>query len=82
MENWRKGSSKGEQSQSGAFFRMSYRKSPDLARRVLAEVHSMVKEGRIKFNPGSAFVDLWSRWGGGKVSGEKLPANQRARAAR
>lgn len=69
MESWKKGSSKGELSGSGAWWRMSYRCQPDLMRRILAEVSAMIKESKIKFNPGSTAVDLFKRWGG--VQGQR-----------
>ena len=49
LENW------------GGWWRNRFRESPDKARRVLAEIHSMVKERRIQTNPGAAATDLWSR---------------------
>ena len=45
----------------GGWWRNRYREDPDKARRVLAELASMIKEGRIKRNPGAAGLDLWSR---------------------
>ena len=49
LENW------------GGWWRNRFREKPDKARRVLAEIKSMVKEHRILTDPGSAATDLWSR---------------------
>ena len=49
MENW------------GGWWRNRYREDPEKARRVLAEVRSMIRERRIHTNPGAAGKDLWSR---------------------
>jgi hypothetical protein len=68
IESWKPGASKPELTGSGAWWRLIYRKDRSLARSVLNEIRCMVREGKIKFNPGSAAVDLWIRWGGGKVS--------------
>jgi hypothetical protein len=45
----------------GGWWRNRFRESPDKATRVLAEVRSMIREGRVRQNPGAAAVDLWSR---------------------
>ena len=45
----------------GGWWRNRFRAQPDKARRVLAEVHSMLKEGRVRKNAGAAAVDLWAR---------------------
>ena len=50
LENW------------GGWWRNRFREKPDKARRVLAEIKSMVKEHRIQTNPGKAATDLWSRF--------------------
>jgi hypothetical protein len=81
MELWKPGSSKRELDNSGAMWRNSYRKNSDLALRTLADVRSLVKEGKIKFNPPSAFIDLWIRLGGGKVTNEALKQKAAARTA-
>ena len=62
MENWKKGSSKAELANSGAWWRMSYRANPDLVQRVLSEVQVMVRENKIRESPGQTAVDLWKRW--------------------
>ena len=62
MEKWKKGSSKGELANSGAWWRLSYRNNRDLMQRVLAETIQMVKEGTIKTNPGATAVDIHNRW--------------------
>jgi hypothetical protein len=45
----------------GGWWRNRFRENPAKAARVLAEVASMVKERRIKRNPGAAGLDLWNR---------------------
>jgi hypothetical protein len=70
MDAWKPGHSKNELTGSGAWWRLGYRINRDLAEKVLAEIKVMVKERKIKFNPGSTAVDLWTRWQGGKVSNE------------
>ena len=50
-----------EQENWGGWWRQRYRESPDKARRVLADVRSMVKEGTIRKTPGAAGADLWKR---------------------
>jgi hypothetical protein len=62
MELWRKGSAKAELEQSGGWWRMSYRASPNLLQRVLADTRCAVKEGKIKTTPGAYAADLWKRW--------------------
>ncbi len=64
MERWRKGSSKSELSQSGAWWRLAYRADPKLMAKVLGDTLGAVKEGRIKESPGAHAADLWVRWGG------------------
>jgi hypothetical protein len=64
MEQWRKGSSKAELANSGAWWRLVFRTDHELARKVLAETLRAVKEGQIKQTPGQYAVDLWKRWGG------------------
>ena len=49
LENW------------GGWWRNRYRENPPKARRVLAEVASMIREHRIRRNPGAAGADLWKR---------------------
>ena len=46
----------------GGWWRNRYRENPDKARRVLAELGSMVKERRVKRNAGAAGLDLWKRF--------------------
>ncbi|MGB7767414.1 MAG: hypothetical protein WBN22_00975 [Verrucomicrobiia bacterium] len=72
MELWKKGSSEKEMMNNGSWWRNAYRKNPKLARTVLADANSAVKEGRIKFNPPSMAIDLWTRLGGGKVTNQAL----------
>lgn len=62
MELWKKGSSKDELANSGAWWRQSHRANADLIGRVLADTRCAVKEGRIKTTPGQYAVDLWKRW--------------------
>ncbi len=45
----------------GGWWRKRFRESPDKARRVLADIRSMVRERRITKNPGAAAADLWKR---------------------
>jgi len=49
LENW------------GGWWRNRYRENPQKARRVLAELLSMVRERRIRKNAGAAGADLWKR---------------------
>ena len=60
-ELWQKGSSRLELENWGGWWRNRYRENPDKARRILAEVASMLREGRILKNPGAAALDLWGR---------------------
>jgi hypothetical protein len=62
MERWRTGSAKAELSGSGAWWRMKFRKTPELMERVLAETLRAVKENQIKTTPGQYAVDLFKRW--------------------
>lgn len=62
MERWKAGSAKGELSSSGAWWRLKFRKSPELLERVLAETLRAVKESQIKTTPGQYAVDLFKRW--------------------
>lgn len=64
MESWQTGSAAGELTNSGGWWRTSFRADAELMGRVLAEVTCMVKEGRIVQSPGQAAVDLWQRWAG------------------
>jgi hypothetical protein len=82
FERWKKGSAKAEMIQSGAFYRLCYRKNPDLARRVLAEVHSAIMEMRIKDNPGACFIYNWQDLDGGEVNMEVATAASKKRAER
>jgi hypothetical protein len=45
----------------GGWWRNRYRESPDKARRVLAEIRSLIMERKIRKNPGAAATDLWNR---------------------
>ena len=60
-ETWRAGSSQAELANWGGWWRNRYREDPGKMRRVLADVRSLVKEGRIMESPGAAAVDLWGR---------------------
>jgi hypothetical protein len=64
-----KGYTKRELSGSGAWWRIAYRADADLMRRVLAEAHNAVKEGRVDTTPGQMAVDVWKRWGGALPEG-------------
>ncbi len=46
----------------GGWWRNRFRENADKARRVLAELRSMVAEGRVKRNAGAAGKDLWGRF--------------------
>lgn len=81
MEAWKPGHSKKESTGSGAWWRLAYRIDAELIGRVLAEVRVMVNERTIKFNPGSTAVDLWTRWGGGKVCNERAVSVPKQKAA-
>ncbi len=45
----------------GGWWRNRFRENPDKARRILADIHSQVKEANISKTPGAAAVDLWNR---------------------
>lgn len=45
----------------GGWWRNRYRENPGKAGRVLADIRSLIREGKILSNPGAAAVDLWSR---------------------
>ena len=49
LENW------------GGWWRNRYRENSAKARKVLAELAGMIREGRIRTNPGAAAKDLWQR---------------------
>lgn len=49
MENW------------GGWWRNRFREDPAKARRVLGELASMIRERKIRRNPGAAGLDLWKR---------------------
>jgi hypothetical protein len=46
----------------GGWWRNRYRENPAQARRVLAELASMIRERRIHKNTGAAGKDLWTRF--------------------
>jgi len=46
----------------GGWWRLRFREDPDKARRVLAEVGSMIRENRIHTNAGACAKDLWGRF--------------------
>ena len=46
----------------GGWWRLRFREDPAKARRVLAEVGSMIREKRIRTNAGAAAKDLWGRF--------------------
>ena len=45
----------------GGWWRNRFREQPAKARRMVGELASMIREGRITDNPGSAATDLWNR---------------------
>ena len=64
MDDWSKGSSKTELTNSGGWWRMAFRADRGLMRSVLIETHRAVKERQIKQTPGQYAVDYWKRLGG------------------
>ena len=46
----------------GGWWRNRYREDAGKAERVLAEIGSMIREGRVLRNPGAAAMDLWKRF--------------------
>ena len=46
----------------GGWWRNRFRENPAKTRRVLAEIKSMIRERRMRRNPGAAANDLWSRF--------------------
>jgi len=54
--------SENELANWGGWWRNRYREDKGKARRVLAEIRGMVREGRIRRNPGAAANDLWKRF--------------------
>lgn len=62
FNRWQKGAGEEELATSGGGWRTRYRENPDLACRVIAEVHAMIKEGKSIVNPGACAMDLWQRW--------------------
>ena len=61
LELWKKGSAARELANWGGWWRNRHREDADKARRVLAEVLSLVREKRVTLSPGAAAVDLWQR---------------------
>ncbi len=51
-----------EASEWGGWWRNRYRENPDKARRVLAELASMVREHRVRRHAGACARDLWKRF--------------------
>ena len=45
----------------GGWWRNRYRENPDKARRVLADIRSLVRERKVLGSPGAAAFDLWAR---------------------
>jgi len=46
----------------GGWWRLRFREDPGKARRVLAELGSMIREKRVRTNAGAAAKDLWERF--------------------
>ena len=61
MSTWSPPGAKAELTNWGGWWRNRFRKCPDKARRVLAEIKSMILEKRIRTTPGRAAIDLWKR---------------------
>ena len=60
-ESWRKGSAKKELANWGGWWRSRFREDPDNCRAILADIASMLREGRLAGPPGPACYDLWQR---------------------
>jgi hypothetical protein len=61
MGKWRPAAAEAELENWGGWWRNRHRQNADKARRVLAEIGALVKEGRVDKSPGAAAVDLWKR---------------------
>jgi hypothetical protein len=61
LDLWHPGLAKTELANWGGWWRNRFRENPDKARRVLADVASLIREHRITENAGAAAVDLWKR---------------------
>jgi hypothetical protein len=60
-EQWRGGSSGLVMENWGGWWRNRIREDADKARRILAEMRVLVREGRVIGEPGAAGADLWKR---------------------
>ena len=60
-EQWRAGSSGLVMENWGGWWRNRIREDADKARRILAEMRVLVREGRVIGEPGAAGADLWKR---------------------
>jgi hypothetical protein len=60
-EAWKAGSSRVELANWGGWWRNRYREAPVKARKVLADIRSMVTERAVRLGPGQASMDLWAR---------------------
>jgi hypothetical protein len=58
---WAPGFATEELQNWGGWWRNRFREQPAKARRMVGELASMIREGRITDNPGSAATDLWKR---------------------
>jgi hypothetical protein len=61
MKLWSPKQAEHEAENWGGWWRLRFREDADKAQRILAEVRSMIREHRIRSNPGAAATDLWKR---------------------
>ena len=59
---WSPAFAQNELDNYGGWWRNRFRENPGKSGRVLAEIRSMIREGRISGNPGAAAMDLWKRF--------------------
>jgi len=71
LERFREATSESEMANWGGRWRNRYRADPDKAQRVIAELESMHKEGRIHSNAGACANDLWDRFASNAIRDEK-----------
>ena len=61
MATWSPKEGSAELTNWGGWWRNRFRQDPGKARRILAEIASMIREHRITGSPGAAAGDLWKR---------------------
>jgi hypothetical protein len=59
---WSPAFAENEMQNYGGWWRNRFRESARKSARVLAEIRSMIREGRVSGNPGAAAADLWKRF--------------------